>query len=89
MARHKILELDGCPSESEIIETLAQARIRAAAAIVVDPNFIVSLFKDAVALLAGATDRDRNLRVAIANRHAVRKYLAAAVIEKMIRGEIE
>ena len=86
---HKILELDGCPSESEIIETLAQARIRAAAAIVVDPNFIVSLFKDAVALLAGATDRDRNLRVAIANRHAVRKYLAAAVIEKMIRGEIE
>jgi len=87
--RNKILELDGCPSESQIIGALAQARIKAAAAIMVDQNFVDSLLRDAVSRLAGAPDRDRNLRVAIANRHAVRKYLAAVVIEKMIRGEIK
>jgi hypothetical protein len=87
--RNKILELDGYPSESEIFGTLTEARSKAAAAIVVDQSFVDSLLRDALALLAGTADRDRNLRVAIANRHAVRKYLAAAVIEKMIRGEIK
>jgi hypothetical protein len=88
--RNRILDLDLYASGSQIDKALSEARIRAAEAMGVDEVFVSRrLLPDAVALLYGALDKDHNLRVAIANSQAVRKYLAAAVIEKMIHGEIE
>jgi hypothetical protein len=88
--RNHILDLDLYASGSQTDSALVEARIRAAEAMGVDEAFLTRrLLPDAIALVRGALARDHNLRVAIANSQAVRKYLAAAVIEKMIHGEIE
>jgi hypothetical protein len=88
--RNRILDLDLYASGSQIDRALSEARIRAAAAMAVDEVFVTrSLLPDAVALVRGALGKDHNLRVAIANSQAVPRYLAAAVIEKMIHGEIQ
>jgi hypothetical protein len=88
--RNRILDLDLYASGSQIDRAMADARVNAADAMAVDEVFVTrSLLLDAVALVRGALDKNRNLRVALANSQAVRKYLAAAVIEKMIHGEIE
>ena len=88
--RNRILDLDRYAGGGDIDRALAEARTRAAEAMAVDEVFVMrSLLPDAVALVRGALDKHHNLRVAIANSQAVRKYLAAAVIEKMIHGEVE
>jgi hypothetical protein len=55
----------------------------------VDELFVSkSLLPDGVAFIRGKLEKDHNLRVAIANSQTVPKYLAAAILEKMIGGEI-
>lgn len=88
--RNRILDLEIYASGSQTDRALLDARILAAEAMAVDEAFVTRrLLPDAIALVRGALDKDHNLRVAIANSQAVRKYLAAALIEKMIHGEIE
>ena len=88
--RNRILDLDLYANGSQTDRALLESRIRAAEAMAVDEAFVTRrLLPDAIAFVSGALARDHNLRVAIANSQAVRKYLAAAVIEKMIHGEIE
>ena len=52
-------------------------------------SYSKSLLPDGVALLMGKLEKDHNLRVAIANSQTVPKYLAAAILEKLIGGEIQ
>ena len=87
--RDRILGLGYYPSPSEISDRLTKTRTKAESEMAVDEFFVTkSLLPDAESLLAGAIDSDHNLRLAIANSQAARKYLAGALIEKIIRGEI-
>lgn len=88
--RNRILGVDLFASGSLIEKELARARTAAASALLVDELFISrSLLQEAERQVKGTAGKDRNLRVAIANSQGVRKYLAAAILDKMIRGEIQ
>ena len=88
--RNRILGVDLFASGSLIEKELARARTAAASALLVDELFISrSLLQEAERQVRGTAEKDRNLRVAIANSQSVRKYLAAAILDKMIRNEVQ
>jgi len=87
--RNRLLDIDRYASRSELIRALRESQKRAAEAMAVDELFVSkSLLPDGVAFIRGKLEKDHNLRVAIANSQTVPKYLAAAILEKMIGGEI-
>ncbi len=88
--RNRILGVDLFASGSLIEKELTRARTAAASALLVDELFISrSLLQEAERHVRGTAEKDRNLRVAIANSQSVRKYLAAAILDKMIRNEVQ
>ena len=88
--RNRLLDIEQYASRSKISQALRESQKRAAEAMAVDELFVSkSLLPDAVALVRGNLEKDYNLRVAIANSQTVAKYLAAAILEKIIGGEIQ
>ena len=88
--RNRILGVNLYASGNQIEQELTRARTAAAKALLVDELFISrSLLQEAERHVRGTAEKDRNLRVAIANSQGVRKYLAAAILDKMIRGEVQ
>jgi DNA-directed RNA polymerase alpha subunit len=87
--RNRILDVDPYSSGERVGEALSDSLRRAVEAMAVDEYFVTkSLLRDALALLRNAPCNTHNLRVAIANSASVPKYLAATLLDKMIRGEI-
>ena len=88
--RNRLLDIEQYASRSELTQAFRESQKRAAEAMAVDELFVSkSLLPDGVALLMGKLEKDHNLRVAIANSQTVPKYLAAAILEKLIGGEIQ
>ena len=88
--RNRILQIDAGSTQTHSEKVLLEIRRHAAYALDVDENFVTkTLLPNAASLLSGTLGNDRNLRLAIANSQPVRQFLAAAVIEKMILGEIK
>jgi hypothetical protein len=87
--RNRILGLDAFPRSDQVAAALRNAQRMTAESMAVDERFVDrSLLRDALALMSGTPIKDHDLRVAIANNQAARKYLAAALLEKMISGEL-
>jgi hypothetical protein len=88
--RNQLLGCSSFAERSQLDKALLDARLRAARAMAVDDAFVSrSLLPDAVGLMRGTPTKHHNLRVAIANSQAVREYLTAAVLDMMVRGELQ
>lgn len=88
--RNQLLGCSSFSERSQLDKALLAARLSAARAMAVDDAFVSrSLLPDAVRLMQGTLTRHHNLRVAIANSQAVREYLVAAVLDMMVRGELQ
>jgi hypothetical protein len=86
--RSMILEIGYHSSGEQVAQALRDWQRRAAEAMAVDDLFVSrSLLPDAVELARGTLSSDRNLRVAVSNSQAVPKYLAAALLQRVIQGE--
>jgi hypothetical protein len=87
--RNRILGLRLYCSEPEVSEALMNAHSEAAKAMAVDDRFVSrSLLVDAISLYSGKLHQHHNLRIAISNSQAVRTYLAATILQKVIDREI-
>jgi hypothetical protein len=86
--RSMILGIGYQNSGEQVAQALRDWQRRAAEAMAVDELFVSrSLLPDAVALARGTLYADRNLRVAVTNSQVVPKYLAAALLQRVIQGE--
>jgi hypothetical protein len=87
--RNVILEIENDNLSAQSSDALSDWQRQAAEAMAVDELFVSrSLLPDAIAHLRGTLRNDRNLRIAVTNSQTVRRYLAAALLERMIQGEV-
>lgn len=87
--RNMILEIENDNVGAQSSDTLGDWQRQAAEAMAVDELFVSrSLLPDAIAHLRGTLRNDRNLRIAVTNSQAVPRYVAAALLERMIQGEV-
>lgn len=87
--RNRILDLTLSTARSTAEIALNDARIEAAKQMGVDEFFVAkSLLRDAVALIKGEQINDDNIRTAVANSHSVRRYVAAALIDRCVKGDL-